>query len=899
MNLKKFKTFLLALSFPVFFLFSKSTFSQTHVDSDQLTEAIKQARLTNPELRYIKNLAERMGVRVWLLGGSASSLAYYVKKDLERKKDKNEGWFKPQKEHFGYDYTKIFFPTQDIDLVIEGGSGEKASRLEEELSRKFPYFQGNSNKSAWEVRPLRESRGPKAPLLEGDVLKQHTDSYSVMMIELTESKDPVVRSIKEWDSRNSSLLEDLLKGEISYYDSKNHKETQRYKEGMNPEIFSVIRYLIKMFQYELKPKKEDLERIKEIINEFSDSKLKTGYAKFWWEMNVRKLFMQNSDLERAWRVLDELGLKEKLINLGGDKEKKGSLAFWFHKEPLKAKNIGEGKGRTAKDLGIEIVSHETRDFKAYEIITRSLKGKPNAFLSRENAEGENAAFGAGLYTMKGLTGAARAGFTIRFHVHPEAREGADFALDGDIVIFRNKAVLRVIPDSFNLNFREFFEFLKRSKKNWDNEKGLLERLKRKLDRELLNGKVSDKDLDYVYKEIVLKSVKKGNPSWEIVLQEWFELDLFLSFRDFFEFLRRSEKNWNLEQGLLEKLRRKINRESLNGKVSDKDLDYVYKEIVLKSIEKKDSSWESVISIWFTLDISIKYLDIDFIKRLIDNMVGGEPHQYMINIIRFILSDDRMIQKYHKEWVKIMEALIGRGYASFIAEYFLSKDFVIQEYHQEWMKLVKYMIKKGYGEYIIKYVLSKDLVIRKYHKEWTKLMKYFINKDYPLNHRVILKRVLLKDLIIQQYPEKWAEWMGILVRKQSYSAAGYVLSKEIVIQQHPEKWMKWMIIVLFPEHRMGTFYYAAEELVLWKKSMMKHPQWAKLIQRLAKLAKQYNDHDLKARIEKLVRNHPQWKEWLQTTKSSEEDMKFKLIEDFLKYKSNEKPQFSKNSCKLLF
>ncbi len=308
-----------------------------------------------------------MGVRVWLLGGSASSLAYYVKKDLERKKNKNKGWFKPQKEHFNYDYTKIFFPTQDIDLVIEGGSEEEASRLEEELSRKFPYFQGNSNKSAWEVRLLRESRGPKAPLLRGDVLKQHTDSYSVMMIELTESKDPVVRSIKEWDAKNPSLLEDLLKGEISYYDSENHKETQRYKEGMNPEIFSVIRYLIKMFQYELKLKKEDLERIKEIINEFSASKLETGYAKFWWKMNVRKLFVQNSDLERAWRVLDELGLKEKLISLGEDQEKKGSLAFWFHKEPLKTKKIGEGEGRTAKDLGIEIVSHTTSDFEAYEI----------------------------------------------------------------------------------------------------------------------------------------------------------------------------------------------------------------------------------------------------------------------------------------------------------------------------------------------------------------------------------------------------------------------------------------------------------------------------------------------------------------------------------------------------
>ncbi len=751
-----FKTFLFALSFPVFFSFSQLTFSQTPVSSDQLTEAIKEARLTNPELRYIKNLAESMGVRVWLLGGSASSLAHYVKKDLERKENKNRGWFKLQKEHFDYDYTKIFFPTQDIDLVIEGGSEEEASRLEGELSRKFPYFQGNSNKSAWEVRPLRESRGPKAPLLEGDVLKQHTDSYSVMMIELTESKDPVVRSIKEWDAKNPSLLEDLLKGEISYYDSENHKETQRYKEGMNPEIFSVIRYLIKMFQYELKPKKEDLERIKEIINEFSASELETGYAEFWWKMNVRKLFMQNSDLERAWRVLDELGLKEKLISLGGDQDRKESLAFWFHKEPLKTKNIGEGEGRTAKDLGIEIVSHETSDFEAYEIITRSLEGKPNVFISRENVVGELASYGEGFYTSKELTGWGETGFMIQFHVHPEAREGADFAffaLNGDTVIFRNKAVLRVIPDSFNLSFRGFFEFLKGSKKNWNKEKGLLKRLRRKINRELLNGKVSDKDLDYVYKEIVLKSIEKKDSSWEVVVQEWFELDLFLSFRDFFEFLKGSKKNWDDEKGLLERLRRKINRELLNGKVSDKDLDYVYKEIVLKSIEKKDSSWEVVVQEWFELDLSLKYLDIDFIERLI-NMGNLKIH---FCIIRF-LSEDRIIQEYHKEWVRLVKYMIKVDRALYLIYYVLSKDLVIQKYYKEWLEFMKVLIEKGYGQYIIGSILSKDLVIQKDHEEWMELVKYLIKKGYRREVLVLLSdwsvmESLMKGQLIQTLIEK--------------------------------------------------------------------------------------------------------------------------------------------------
>ncbi len=722
-NFMNFKTFLFALSFSVFFSFSQSTFSQTHVSSDQLTEAIKEARLTNPELRYIKNLAKRMGVRVWLLGGSASSLAYYVKKDLERKKDKNKGWFKPQKEHFDYDYTKIFFPTQDIDLVVEGGSEEKVSRLEEEISKKFPYFQGNSNKSAWEVRPLRESRGPKAPLLEGDVLKQHTDSYSVMMIELSESKDPVVRSIKEWDSRNPSLLEDLLKGEISYYDSKNHKETQRYNEGMNPEIFSVIRYLIKMFQYELKPKKEDLERIKEIINEFSASELKTGYAKFWWEMNVRKLFMQNSDLERTWRVLDELGLKEKLISLGGDQKRKESLAFWFHKEPLRTKKIREGEGRTAKDLGIEIVSHETSDFEAYEIITRSLEGKPNIFISRKNAKEEAAAFGEGLYTMKGLTGRAGTGFTIRFHVHPEAREGADFALDGDIVIFRNKAVLRVIPDSFNLslNFREFFEFLKRSEKNWDNEKGLLERLKRK-NRELLNSKVSDKDLDYVYKEIVLDSIEGKNSSWEVILQEWLKkwltMDISLKDKEVMKILK-----YLIKEG--------------DSRVSS----YILEHLLLKDLVIQEYHEE-----WMKL-----------VKYVIERGFGSY-------IIEFVLSKDLVIQEYHEEWMKFMEVLMKKHhYSVYISEFVLSKDLVIREYHEEWMKFIEVMIEKGYGVvHVVAKVLSKNLVIQEYHEEWMKFMEVLIKHNYY--GKFILRFVLSRDLVIREYYEEWMKFMEVLIKR---------------------------------------------------------------------------------------------------------------------------------------
>ncbi len=520
---------------------------------------------------------------------------------------------------------------------------------------------------------------------------------------------------------------------------------------MNPEIFSVIRYLIKMFQYELKPKKEDLERIKEIINEFSASELKTGYAKFWWEMNVRKLFMQNSDLERTWRVLDELGLKEKLISLGGNKWEKGSLTFWLHKEPLRTKKIREGEGRTAKDLGIEIVSHETSDFEAYEIITRSLEGKPNVFISRENADGEHAFHGEGFYTVKGLTGRAGTGFTIRFHVHPEAREGADFALYGDIVIFRNKAVLRVIPDSSNLSFRGFFEFLKRSEKNWKRERGLLERLRRKINRELLNSKVSDKDIDYVYKEIVLDSIEEKNSSREVILQEWFELD-----------------------------------------------------------------------------VPLKYLDFSLIKRLFEI----RDREIIFIIIENILLKDLVIQEYHQEWMKFMEALIEEGYGLSILRYVLSKDLVIREYHKEWVKFMEVLIEKGYGFYILRYVLSKDLVIREYHKEWVKFMEVLIEKGNENIYYPIVNDILSKVLMIEKYPKKWIELVEISIKKG-----------------HGDS-MIWTLLL---------------------RSVMKKLQEGNLIQTLIE-----KDILTKSMEEKLATIHSQWRKRLQTAKKIGEDFSCKPL-----------------------
>ena len=70
----------------------------------------------------------------------------------------------------------------------------------------------------------------------------------------------IVKDLRDWDSEKPKFLKDVTDGKLTYYYSENHNQTQRYKDGQNPEIFSVIRYFTKLFQYELKPRERGLRK---------------------------------------------------------------------------------------------------------------------------------------------------------------------------------------------------------------------------------------------------------------------------------------------------------------------------------------------------------------------------------------------------------------------------------------------------------------------------------------------------------------------------------------------------------------------------------------------------------------------------------------------------------------
>jgi hypothetical protein len=520
--------------------------SQKAISSETFSQEIAERIERVPEFKFIREEAARLGVKAYLFGGTAAGYAHYVKWDMQR--EAGDKRFQP--DRFDYDYTNIFRSTQDLDIVVDG-SPEKAAELQAKLAAKFPHFQGS--KTAWEVRLLRQDMGDKQALLNNpDFLNQHTDSNSTGMIEISKptAGEPVIRDLRDWGSKSSYFLRDVIDGKIHYYFSPSHDSTTFAKEGRNPPIISVIRFLTKAFQYELEIRPEDLKQIQAVIDAFKPRgpEMNNSYVRHWLleKDNGRKLIQNAVNIEYAWNTLEKLGLRKKLISIENNPGTIESLAWWMNKEPLRTQKLETGffkgmtrKGRTARALGLDIVAHETNSFLAYESITRAHTGDPNVLISRVDTAGEGAAHGNGFYTRIGREGARGTGLTIRFHLSPDAREGSDFTRAGDFVIVHNKSALRVIPESLNLSPVQYFEMLSEGKEFSNSDLGLLEKLKRRTFQSM--ARLSPQEQDKLA-SIVRRELSKPRPN-EALIQKWF------SFRIATRYPEIVEKS--LERGLFE------------------------------------------------------------------------------------------------------------------------------------------------------------------------------------------------------------------------------------------------------------------------------------------------------------------------------------------------------------
>jgi len=474
-----------------------------------------------PELKMIQEWGDQNGIRIWLGGGSATGIAAYFSEEHHTA---------PRDFiSFPYEYYEIYRSTQDLDLVIDGNE-EQAVLFENFLKSNFSYLQGS--KQLWEVRLMRDSRGTgtgkKDALLGSDFLDQNSDSYSTGVLELTTppKEESPVRDLFEWDAKNPQYLRDLLERKVSFYRNAAHGTTWRAQQGYNPEIISVIRTFTKAFQYDAKIRKECISDLKAVIKEFNEDTKLSEDAIRYIKNNGLKLFQHARDVERAWNELEHYGLRKKLIGFA-KKNNLPELEILLNREPLRSYPLGTlpliqakdikipnyiASEKTAAELEINIVSHETKDFLAYENITMSRKQKPNFFQSRNGYPGENAKLGDGTYTRRGLEGAAGTKLTVRSKVNPDAIEGRDFYISGDYVIFRNAAAITRIPEEHKVtNFIEFLRFIS-TQKITPTDQGVIRKLELKFTftKALLNESEKKEILTEIQNEIKTSLLEPKN-----------------------------------------------------------------------------------------------------------------------------------------------------------------------------------------------------------------------------------------------------------------------------------------------------------------------------------------------------------------------------------------------------
>ncbi len=422
---------------------------QIEISAEEFEKALRENITKVEEFAFIKAEAEKLGVDIYLFGGTAAGYGHYVRWDLMRQKGDKR--FQP--DRFTYRYEHIYRSTQDADLIVDGPA-DAADQLTYVLQHKFPHLQGE--KPVWELRLLRETYKGKESVLEKDFQNQHTDSNSTGLIKITDPKSDqsIVKDALAWNSDSPPFFNDIREGKISFYYSFKHNYTKRAASGLNPSIFAAIRYLTKKYQYQLQTRSKDEPKIRSIFKNTSNLTHSNEYVHKWLEKNGPKILQHAVDIEYAVEDADKYNLRN-ILRYKNNETLEYSLAWWMQKAPLTSKTLGLGLGKTAKELGINIVAHDAKDFLAYESITRSHMGFANAFISRRDKPGERAFHGDGFYVRQGTSGAVGNGITIRFKMHPKAREGSDFlhiaSFDGDAyIVVLNKEALELIPEAINI-----------------------------------------------------------------------------------------------------------------------------------------------------------------------------------------------------------------------------------------------------------------------------------------------------------------------------------------------------------------------------------------------------------------------------------------------------------------
>ncbi len=431
------------------------------ISADDLMQEVRAQRVRVVEFSAIEDLAKARGFRVFLFGGTAVTFANYVRLDfLFRHGDKELN-----ADRFGYFWNQIYKSYQDLDLGIarEDGSPESAEQLrdfERSVRQILPMLKVDVY--GFQTSYINDQGRTRENLINNfNLLNQNTDSLSNGLIELT-SKSEILDL--RTHSKTPFFIENLADEEIHYLDSPLHFQTERAAKGMNPLIFSVIRYFSKLGQFNLSMIEADKVVLHRIIEKFRKESAffnPPDYWKNWLEANAKKIILGAEDLERQFAILDEFGIHHILGNVLNETASRN----YMKRRPLMSFSI-KASGRTAKSLGISLLTHETKSAEVYESIIANPRGAPN-FLISDNQHSTIAAYGEGVYAKPGDAGEASGetlgGYHIGLELAPDAVEGVDFKyVRNHIIVLKNKAKVRVIYQLVTEDALKTFDILLRS-----------------------------------------------------------------------------------------------------------------------------------------------------------------------------------------------------------------------------------------------------------------------------------------------------------------------------------------------------------------------------------------------------------------------------------------------------
>ena len=457
---------------------------QPQISLSELRQAIFKNLHRVREFKALAEHAQKLDIQgVYLFGGTAAAFAHHVRRDLEHQHTASTATFKSdapfdttaaaptptptptetetatatamKSEKLNYTLWSILFQNQDVDIVVDTQESQKIQQLKEAMKKEFSLHDRK-----WDFEGLHvDYAGRPALLTSPDFAHQHTDAHSISLLPIPFAGQSKPLTLKyHFRNKTDTFLTDVIKQKLSCYHSPKHRETPRYQQGNNPEIFFAIRVLIKAFQYGLSVPDDCMAKIQHIFKNFkADRDLKTGYSQHWIEKNAKKLYTTSIDLERSQRILQQLGALKILQNLKRNAGKTSSMAWWLNRQPLLSRPIlsppTDPAHTTAQQLGLRYVAHSTRTPEAYESITRSHDLRPNVLLGSHSISDDHDGFFTAPVNGPDTCSHSNSGiygpFGICFRVHPHARQGVDFiVLEGPKhVIFKNKSALTIVNSS--------------------------------------------------------------------------------------------------------------------------------------------------------------------------------------------------------------------------------------------------------------------------------------------------------------------------------------------------------------------------------------------------------------------------------------------------------------------